>query len=193
MPQTTTSPITPALTAAFSDETLTKAAELAADAYRPVWVGPSGEESSGESVALHLEATAVLLETDGWVRTYDHGADWSTGVNLPDDDYSMTVKDMVRALLRFIREESRTGPERTLASALSHIGVGGKHGDSDTASIASGVMDFMIQAYTGSETARATPWSERKHRTLADVTALVTASARFARLHGPASHEAAAA
>ncbi|MFJ8769891.1 DUF6197 family protein [Streptomyces clavifer] len=192
MPQTTTSPITPALTAVFSDEALTKAAELAADSYRPVWVGPSGEESSGESVALHLEATIALLDKDGWIRTYDHGADWSTGVDLPDDD-SMTVKQMLQALLRFIRDESSTGPERTLASALTHIGVGGEHGDPDTASVAADVMNCMIQAHTGSVTARATSWSERKHRTLADVTALLTASARFARLHGPTGQEAAAA
>lgn len=182
MPENTTSPTA---TSVFSDETLTRAAELAADAYRPVWIGPSGEESSGESVARHLEATIALLDKDGWVRAYDYGNDWSAGANLADDD-SMTVKEMVRSLLRFVREESGPGPQRTLTTALGHVGAGGEHGDPGTVCVASEVMNSVIQAHTGSDSARATPWSERKHRTHADVTALLTASARFARIHGPA-------
>lgn len=55
MIETTT---TPASTAAvFSDVTMSKAAELAADSYQPLWIGPSGEKSSGEAVARHLPAT----------------------------------------------------------------------------------------------------------------------------------------
>lgn len=192
MPENTTSPTTAAATAVFSDETLTKAAELAADAYRPVWIGPSGEESSGESVARHLEATIALLDKDGWVRAYDYSKDWSAGANLAADD-SMTVKEMVRSLLRFVREESGPGPQRTLSTALGHVGAGGEHGDPDTVCVASEVMNSVIQAHTGSDSARATPWSERKHRTHADVTALLTASARFARIHGPAAGQESAA
>ncbi|MFI5808409.1 hypothetical protein [Streptomyces sp. NPDC051561] len=185
---TTLSPTPPALTAVFSDETLTRAAELAADAYRPLWVGPSGEESSGELVARHLEATSALLDKDGWVRAYDYSKDWSTGANLAADD-SQTVEQMVRSLVRFVREDSGPGPQRSLSTALGHIGVAGAHGDPDTAYIASEVMNFVVQAHTGSDSARVTPWSERKHRTHADITALLMASARFARLHGPAGQE----
>jgi hypothetical protein len=69
----------PAAAAVFSDETLSKGAELAADAYRPVWIGLSGEVPSGETVARHLEATIALLDKDGWVRAYNYNKDWSTG------------------------------------------------------------------------------------------------------------------
>ncbi|MGW2713381.1 DUF6197 family protein [Streptomyces sp. NPDC001356] len=185
MPKTTTAPAA----AVFSDVTLSKAAELAADSYLPLWIGPSGEESSGEAVARHLEATIALLEQDGWIRVYDYSRDWSNGgVDVAADD-SMTVKDMLRALLRFIHDESEsgTGPQRTLATALRHVGEDGGHGDTDTAFVAGCVLDRVIQAHTGCESARATPWSERQHRTHADVTALLTAGARFARTYGPGS------
>ncbi|MFD3542281.1 hypothetical protein ACFWUQ_22715 [Streptomyces sp. NPDC058662] len=190
MTKTTNAPS--AAAAVFTDETLRKAAELAADGYRPVWIGPSGEESSGEAVARHMEATIALLDKDSWVRTYDSGKDWSTGADLADDD-SMTVKAMLKSLLRVVRDEIGNDPQRTLSTALRHVGESGKDGDTDTASIASDVLDLVTRAHTGSDSARATPWSERQHRTHADITALLTAGARFARTYGPASQEATAA
>ncbi|MEV0695279.1 hypothetical protein [Streptomyces sp. NPDC050388] len=193
MPMKTTAPAIPTVAAAvFTDATLRKAQEIAASSYLPVWTGPSGEESSGEAVARHLEATIALLEKDGWIRAYDYGKDWSTGAHLADDD-SMTVKDMLRALLRFVREESGTDPQRTLSTALRHVGEAGEAGDTDTANVAGYVLDRVIQAHTGSDSARATPWSERQHRTHADVTALLRAGARFARTYGPADQSARAA
>lgn len=181
---TTNAPATVPTAAMFSDETLRKAAQLAAGSYLPLWIGPSGEESSGESVARHLEATIALLDKDGWVRVYDSGKDWSAGADLAADD-SMTIKDMLKTLLRFVRDESGAEPHRTLSTALRHVGEAGDHGDTDTVSVASHVLDRVIQAHTGSETARATPWSERQHRTHADITALLMAGARFARTYGP--------
>ncbi|PAU46939.1 hypothetical protein CK936_21540 [Streptomyces albireticuli] len=172
----------------FTDETLRTAAGLAADSYRPVWTGPSGEESSGESVARHLEATAALLDKDGWVRIYDCGKDWTTSADLADDD-SMTVKAMLKSLLRWVREDVGNDPQRTLSTALRHVAEGGGHGDPGTAAIASDVLDLLIRAHTGSDTARATPWSERLTRTHADITALLTAGARFARTYGPGAAE----
>ncbi|MDX3232526.1 hypothetical protein [Streptomyces sp. ME19-01-6] len=186
MPKTTTTP-----TAVFTDATLHRAQEITADSYLPVWIGPSGEESSGEAVARHLEATIALLDKDGWIRVHSYNRDWSSGTDLADDD-SMTVKAMVRALLRFVRDESDNDPRWTLSTALRHVGEDGEHGDTDTASVASYVLDRLIQAHTGSDSARATPWSERQHRTQADITTLLTAGARFARTYGP-SQEAAAA
>jgi uncharacterized protein involved in high-affinity Fe2+ transport len=79
MPETTT---TAPAAAVFSDVTLSKAAELAADSYQSLWIGPSGEESSGEAVACHLEATIALLDKDGWIPAYNHGKDWSAGADL---------------------------------------------------------------------------------------------------------------
>ncbi|MFF7189651.1 hypothetical protein ACFZAR_31470 [Streptomyces sp. NPDC008222] len=186
MPKTTTTPA-----AVFTDATLHRAQEITADSYLPVWIGPSGEESSGEAVARHLEATIALLDKDGWIRAYNYSKDWSAGADLANDD-SMTVKAMVRALLRFVRDESGTDPQRTLSTALRHVGEDGEHGDTDTACVAGYVLDRLIQAHTGSDSARATPWSERQHRAHADITALLTAGARFARTYGP-SQEAAAA
>lgn len=189
MPETTTAPAPAA--AVFSDVTLSKAAELAADSYQPLWIGPSGEESSGEAVARHLEATIALLDKDGWIRAFNYSKDWSAGADLADDD-SMTVKAMLRALIRFVRDESGTDPQRPLATALRHVGEDGAHGDTDTAYVAGFVLDRVIQAHTGSDSARATPWSERQHRTHADVTALLTAGAQFARTYGPGQETAAA-
>ena len=185
MPKQTIAPAVPTAAAVVTDEALSKAADLAADYYRPVWTGPSGEESSGEAIAHHLEATIILLDKDGWIRTYDHGKDWSTGTDLADDD-SMTVKAMLKSLLRVVRDEIGSDPHRTLPTALRHVGEGGGHGDTDTAQVASVVLNLVIRAHTGSETALATPWSERLTRTHADITALLTAGARFARTYGPA-------
>ncbi|MFF5859884.1 hypothetical protein ACFY8B_30425 [Streptomyces sp. NPDC012751] len=175
---------TPAASVMFTDSTLAKAAELVAGSHRSVWTGPSGEESTGESVARHLEATIVLLEQDGWVRVYDFSRDRSNGAGLADDD-SMTVKAMLRALVRFVRDESSCDPQRTLFTALRHVGEDGSHGDTDTAYVAGSVLDRVIQAHTGSGSAQAMAWSERQHRTHADITALLAAGARFARTYGP--------
>ncbi|MFE5095989.1 hypothetical protein ACFRCI_38015 [Streptomyces sp. NPDC056638] len=183
MPKTTNTPS--AAAAVFTDETLSKAAELAADAHRPLWTGPSGEESSGEAVARHLEATIALLERDGWVRTYDSDAQWSTNPVL-DTGESATVESMLRSLLDLVREETAgTGdPRRSLFTALRHVS-GSDHGDSDTCDIAAEILALVIRAHTGSATAHATQWSERLTRTYADITALLTVGARFARTYGP--------
>ncbi|MFJ5142742.1 hypothetical protein [Streptomyces sp. NPDC088707] len=173
---------------AFTNRTLTQAAGLIKDSFRPVWTGPSGEESTGEAVALHMEATIALLDKDGWIPTYNHGTDWSRGADLTTDD-SMTAEDMLRLLLRLVRDEIDDVPQRTLPTALRHVGEACEHGDTDTAHIALTVLDLLVQARTGSDTARATPWSERLHRTHADVALLLTAGARFARVHGPGSAE----
>lgn len=192
MPKKTIAPAVAAVV--FTDETLRTAAGLAADAhrYRPVWTGPSGEESSGDAVARHLEATIDLLDKNGWIRTYDHGTDWSTGTDLSDDD-SMTVKAMLKSLMRVVRDEISTDPHRALPTALRHVGESGGHGDPDTADIATEVLNLVIRAHTGSESARATSWAERLTRTHADITALLTAGARFARAHGPAGQSTQAA
>lgn len=189
MPEMTTTPASAALV--FSDVTLSKAAELFADSYQSLWIGPSGEESTGEAVARHLEATIALLDKDGWIRAFDYSRGWSAAADLADDE-SMTVKAMLLQLIRFIREESGTDPQRPLSTALRHVGEDGAHGDTDTAIVAGYVLDRVIQAHTGSDTARATAWSERQHRTHADITALLTAGARFARTYGPGQETPAA-
>jgi hypothetical protein len=188
--------VTTAVVTAFTDDTLTAAAHLAANTYRPVWTGPSGETSTGEAVARHLEATIALLGQDGWVRTYDYGKEWSANATkelaaLAADD-STTVPDMLRALLRVLHDEAGTDPRRTLSMALRHTGES-THGDPDTAAIGAEVLDLLIRAHTGTDTARATAWSERLHRTVDDINALLTAGARFARAYGPAPTAAHAA
>ncbi|MGP3637226.1 DUF6197 family protein [Streptomyces sp. 24-1644] len=188
MPKTTTVPA-----AVFTEATLRKAQELTTDSYLPVWIGPSGEESTGEAVARHLEATVALLDKDGWIRAHKYDRDGAIGATLADDD-SMTVKEMVRALLRFVREESddTPDPQRPLYTALRQVAEDGEHGDTDTAFVAGCILDRLIQAHTGSASARATAWSERQHRTHADITALLCAGARFAFIYGPGQESAAA-
>ncbi|TBO60231.1 hypothetical protein EYS09_07960 [Streptomyces kasugaensis] len=183
--------MTPATPAAvvFTDETLRKAADRAAAAYRPVWIGRSGEQSSGEAVARHLEATLALLDKDGWVRTLDFSTMWSTSSpGLVDVTETTTVKTMLKSVIRFLKDEFGDGdhdPSRDLFTALCHVGDSGAHGDSDTARIAGDVLDLVIRAHTGANAAFATRWSERLNRTHADITALLTAGAKFARTYGP--------
>ncbi|MDT0493656.1 hypothetical protein RM717_24455 [Streptomyces griseus] len=191
MPKPTTATAVPATL--ITDATLSKAQEIAARSYGPVWTGPSGEESSGEAVARHLEATIALLDKDGWSRVHtcfrDRNQDKDRAGDVNPDDESMTVKQMLRALLRFVHDDIGLDldPRRTLDTALRHVGEDGTYGDSDTAHVATCVLDRLVQAHTGSDYARATAWSERQHRTHADITALLTAGARFARTYGPAS------
>ncbi|MFC8765112.1 hypothetical protein ACFUAG_30950 [Streptomyces sp. NPDC057193] len=171
----------------FTDEVLARAAELMKDSYRPVWTGASGEESTGASVARHLEAAAALLETDGWTRTYHHGPAPST--ELPAIE-SMSTQEMVREVLLAVREESAAAP-RTLSTALDHAARGGD-GDADTRDVAYEVLTLVVRALTGHDQARATAWAERLHRTHQDVTALLAAGAPFARAYGPGSTAGAA-
>ncbi|MCX4971020.1 hypothetical protein OHA98_41130 [Streptomyces sp. NBC_00654] len=179
----------PTLSAAvFSDETLTAAKVLADDSYRPFWTGQSGEQNTGEAVARHLDATAALLEKSGWSRTMIYTTARTT--DLPADDSGMTVKDMVRAVLRLIRDEIEYSPAGRLSLGIALTRVSeGDQGDTDTMSLAGSVLDVVIQAHTGSATARAMPWSERQVRTYQDIVALLRAGARFARTHGPAADD----
>lgn len=168
----------------FTAETLCTAAGLAADAYRPLWTGPSGEESTGEAVARHLDAARALLDRDGWERRCTAG---DPAIRIPAADESMTVEEMLRVLLDIVRDDiasSAVTQQRTLFTALQQVGSG-DDGDSDTCYIAGEVLTLLVQALTGSPTARATPWSERLNRTHDDITALLTAGSKFARIYGP--------
>lgn len=167
----------------FTDEVLARAAELMKDSYRPVWTGASGEESTGASVARHLEAAAALLETDGWTRTYHHGPAPSTE---PPAIESMSTEEMVREVLREVREETAATAPRTLSVALDHA-ANGQDGDGDTRYVAFEVLNLLIRALTGHDQAFATSWAERLHRTHQDVTTLLAVGARFARTYGPGS------
>ncbi|MFF5893839.1 hypothetical protein ACFY72_34485 [Streptomyces globisporus] len=186
MPKTTPTPA-----AVFTEATLHKAAQNP----EVGWTGPSGEESSGESVARHLEATAALLDKDGWSRVYTpyfRDGDQTSGTS-PADDESLTVKQMVRALLRFIHDDTDVDLRRTLSCALWHVGGDTGPGDSDTALVADRVLDRLVQTHTGTASAYASAWSQRQHRTYADITALLGAGARFARTYGPSAATARAA
>ncbi|MER5966840.1 hypothetical protein [Streptomyces sp. NPDC002057] len=175
-------------TTVFTDEVLVRAAELAKDAYRPVWTGASGEESTGESVARHLEAATDLLEGDGWARTYTSASSVST--ELPAIE-AMRIEDMLREVLLAVRDEitaTATAP-RTLSVALEHV-AHGEDGDGDTRYVAFEVLNLLVRALTGHDQALATSWAERLHRTQQDITDLLAAAARFARTYGPRDAEA---
>lgn len=180
MPQTLT---TTASSVAITTQMLERASQLALDSYRPLWTGESGEQSTGEAVARHLDATIALLDKDGWTRTWSWPTE-PTGT-LPATDDETSVREMVRALLDYVREEEgATARGRTALTALGHIG-GTEHGDPDTRDIAQDVLDLLVQALTNNTNARFAPWSERQSRTHADITALLTAGAQFARTYGP--------
>ncbi|MFF7780406.1 hypothetical protein ACFZCG_39085 [Streptomyces tanashiensis] len=170
-------------TTVFTDEVLARAAGLVKDSYRPVWTGASGEESTGESVARHLEAGAVVLKADGWTRTSSYGL--APSAELPAIE-SMSTRAMVREVLLEVREETAATAPRTLSMALDHT-ARGEDGDTDTRDVAYEVLTLVVRALTGHDQARATAWAERQHRTHEDVTALLAAGARFARTYGPGS------
>lgn len=183
MPQTLTAAT--ASSVVITTEMHEKAAQLALDSYRPLWTGTSGEQSTGEAVARHLDATITLLDKDGWTRTWS----WPTETDnaLPATDDETSVRDMIRTLLDYVRDEDSAtarGPQRTALTALGQIG-GTEHGDPDTRDIAHDVLNVLVQALTDNTTARFAAWSERQTRTHADITALLTAGAQFARTYGP--------
>ncbi|MER8233194.1 hypothetical protein [Streptomyces sp. NPDC094049] len=173
----------------FTSGTVDRAAELAKDSYRPVWTGMSGEVSTGESVAAHLDATVRLLDTDGWTATYP---DTPCDIGQVTDD--TPLEELVRALLRLVQDETSPARKaRTLYGALQHVGTLRVDGDPDTAQVASTVLDLVVRAHTGSDSAAATRWSERRHRSHDDVIALLCAGARFALTYGPGAPVHAAA
>ncbi|MFF9638809.1 hypothetical protein ACF1D2_30045 [Streptomyces bacillaris] len=179
----TTQTLTAAPAVVITPEMLERASQLALDSYRPLWTGESGEQSTGEAVARHLDATIALLDKDGWTRTWSWPTE-PTGT-LPATDDETSVREMVRALLDYVREEEgATARGRTALTALGHIG-GTEHGDPDTRDIAQDVLNLLVQALTNNTNARFAAWSERRNRNHADITALLAAGARFARTYGP--------
>lgn len=171
----------PSSSVLITAEVLEQAAVLGADLYRPLWTGNSGEQSTGETVARHLEAAADLLDETGWVRTWTVEA----GQLGPIEDGAST-ETMLRHFLDYVREEDAPGKPATAVAALGRI-AGTEHGDPDTRDIAQHVLDLLVQAATGSPAARFSPWAERLHRTHAEITLMLTAAALFARTYGPAA------
>ncbi|MEU9678718.1 hypothetical protein AB0D92_35140 [Streptomyces parvus] len=160
-------------------EVMEQAAALAADLYRPLWTGSSGEQSTGETVARHLEAAADLLDETGWIRTWAVEA----GHLGPVEDGAST-EAMLRQLIDYIREEDDRGKPLTAVTAVDRV-AGTEHGDGDTRDIAQEVLSLLVQAATGHPAARFGAWAERQHRTHAEISLMFTAGALFARTHGP--------
>lgn len=173
-----TTTATPSPSVLITAAVMEQAATLAADLYRPLWIGSSGEESTGEAVARHLEAAADLLDETGWTRT------WTEASELGPIAVGASTETMLRQLLDYIREEDAPDKPATAAAALGRI-AGSEHGDPDTRDIAQNVLDLLVQAATGHPAARFAPWSERLHRTHAEITLMLTAGALYARTYGP--------
>jgi len=146
-----------------------------------LWQGQSGEQVTGEQVAHHLEATIAFLERVGWERVYSTGAENELG----DVDDSMTVKDMLRTLIGWIRTEDAPSP-RNLPMALSHI-ANTDDGDSDTYSVGNRLCDVVVRARTNSPYANATAWASKLGRTWPEVRGLLVEAAGVARTYGPAA------
>ncbi|MEU5137504.1 hypothetical protein [Streptomyces californicus] len=162
-------------------EMLEQAAQVVSVAHRSIWTGASGEQSSGEAVARHLESAAGLLVSYGWTRTWSMPA----AGQLAPADATASAETMLRQLLDYIREEDSSPGPITAVTALTRT-AGTAHGDPDTSDIAQALLNVLVQVLTGSPTARFVPWSERLHRAPADIRAMFTAAAAFARTYGPA-------
>ncbi|MCY0922356.1 hypothetical protein OS965_30060 [Streptomyces sp. H27-G5] len=144
------------------------------------WIGWSGELVQGAAVARHLEAAAVLLERDGWVRLHiENGPS-----PVPADEESMSVKEMVRQLLRMVREAMGAEKQRSLSEALADVKYSAVS-DDDTWTVTMRVLDAVVRARTGSRSARHDSWAGKLGRTYAEVAELLAVGAEFARGHGP--------
>ncbi len=143
---------------------------------------PLREQSSGESVARHLDATDVLLDTVGWTRTWTKPSPDSSPVR-PGGERGGHAPHAARLPPRGGRGAPSDGP-LTAVDALAHT-EGTEHGDTDTRSIALEVLTLLVRALTGQADAHFAPWEARLHRTHADITVILAAAARFARTYGP--------
>ncbi|MFF9631762.1 DUF6197 family protein [Streptomyces fradiae] len=163
-------------------DTIQAASTLLADR-SDTWTGMSGETVTGAAVARHLDTVADLLARHGWVRSYSDTD--SDGVDIADDE-SMTVKDMLRTVLRIARTLVSVGdPRLTLWSAMKQASRS-DFSDSDTHRVAERVLDALIKARTGgSGYVSHDSWSERVGRTRDDIAALLAAGADLAHQHGP--------
>ena len=143
------------------------------------WTGRSGEPAPGELVARHLEAVLALLEKRGWtpVRRSDE-----TTAGLPDpDDDALSVKAMVRGLLRAVRDNFTDSGPVTFAGAWYRV----DGGDNDARTVADRLLDEMVRARTGHRSAFADAWISKNGRTFDEVRDLLSTAAAFAREHGP--------
>lgn len=162
-------------------DTLDVAAKLAAES-DTFWTGHSGEQATGEDTARHLDAVRELLERDGWVR--HHGND-DPDVEFDDSD-SASVKNMLRQIIRAIREFVGVDKRRTLWVALMHVAAS-DDGDDDTQLMAERSLDVILRARTGARFASHSAWASKLGRTWEEVSDLLADAARFARTHGPAA------
>lgn len=148
-------------------------AELIEDEYTPLWVGPSGEGVTGESVARHVEAASELLATDGWARSYNAAALTQAPEAPPAD---ATLHTMVRWVIDVIRDESCAQPApRTVDTAMHAVADTGA-GDPDTASVGRRLMGIVLTARSGNH-ADVTAWVGRLGRTLPEVQQLLADTA----------------
>ena len=155
------------------------AAELAAK-NNTFWTGPSGETVTGEATAHHLDTTRKLLERDGWVRNYGND---DQDVEMPDENAS--VKDMIRHLFRVIRDAVGTDKRCTLSSGIYAV-TRSDDGDDDTEQTATRVLDVILRARSGANSAFYASWASKLGRTWEEVSDLLTEAAEFARTYGPA-------
>lgn len=157
-------------------------AELLADD-TDMWRGPSGENVNGEAAARHLEATAALLERDGWTRVYD-----TTGPTAeePAPGDSSTLRERFAWIFRVVRSEYDSNPARTLGVALLAVSNSAS-GDADTESAAEAVLRAVLRARTGARYVQLSAWASRLNRTWPQVRDLLTEAAAVAREFGPAA------
>lgn len=169
----TTETLTPNL---FATDNVSGTALAAVQRHADFWVGYSGETITGTETADFLHGLTTLLETRGWTSSAYKGDE----PELPAPDESLSAKQLVLALWRYIREsmDEDRGP-LTLRVAQFQVA------DQDAGSVAYRVLDALVAARTGTATAQATAWSDRPVRTWGEVRGLLDAAADFARAHGP--------
>lgn len=174
------------------DDTIARAYTLAtskAICYDPAafWTGPSGEQTTGEQVAHHLEATLALLQRDGWTRRYQ---DDEPDIDLSGDIDTMNPVAILRKLfaLALWGLGFSTDKRYTLSDAMSAV-VRKDEGDRDTSIVASRVLSTIIRASRGETENQNWPiqdaWASKLGRTPGEVMALLAAGVSFARRYGP--------
>ncbi|KAF0646311.1 MULTISPECIES: hypothetical protein [Streptomyces] len=158
----------------------------AAELHHQTWTGHSGEQVTGEQTASHLDTVAALLTQHGWAAPHTTPSA-SSSIDIPDDE-SMTVKDMLRTLLRFARHLTEPGdPRLTFTDAMCKATA---TSDCDTRDVAGRVLNAILRARTGARFPHCHAWASRADRTWDDITGLLATGAHLARQHGPTTTDA---
>ncbi|MFB7896102.1 hypothetical protein ACFC1B_07205 [Streptomyces xiamenensis] len=160
--------------------------------FRPeqAWRGLSGLPVAGRHVEAILTAVIRELEQHGSWTGGRFAADNNDEHQLDGVGDDSSIKDMLRAVIRWIRQEDEPLSAPSSACIALHR-MGETEYDSDSALVAGRCVEAVLRARTGSANARLESWEHRTGRTFAEVREVLEAAAGLAREYGPTGEDGA--